>query len=122
MELENGEKIAFGGVEGEQEREMELQMEALACGMHLRPRDDDRDVARPNQPFSGYRYMTPIEFSDDEPVTLWTIIRSFEADTGIHGVDHIGHAIGKSNPFESYDTYRCMISNRTTVALMKLRL
>ena len=95
-------KIGFVDMEDEGEMEMERQMEALArrrhTGVRLNDADDEpSDVAQPQQPFSGYRYMTPIELSDDEPVTSWTITRTFQEDTGIHGVEHIGHAIGKSH-------------------------
>ena len=99
----------------EDETDLELQMKALSCGMMMhrnavvtRPSDDNDEssqVGKPQQPFWGYRYMTPLEFADDEPVTAWTIIRTFEDDTGIHGVEHVGRAIGKSNQFESYSIY-----------------
>jgi len=103
-------KIVFTDVEDDQEKEMELQMKALACGMHrggavTRPGEtDDKSTedGEPQQPFWGYRYMTPIELEDDAPVTSWTIIRTFEDDTGVHGIEHIGRAIGKLNQFESF--------------------
>jgi len=40
--------------------------------------------------------MTPVEMADEDPVSMWTIIRTFQDDSGIHGVEHIGHAIGQS--------------------------
>ena len=110
-EMEDKKKIAFEDVHSEQE-EIELQLRALACGMHhrgtiVRPISNadqgPRQVGKPQQPFWGYRYMTPIEFGDDEPVTSWTIIRTFQDDTGIHGVEHTGRAIGKTSRFEYCD-------------------
>jgi len=110
-------RVAFEDVENDEERserEMELQMKALACGRPLHPSapvsrpnnagDESGEAGRPRQPFWGYRYMTPIEFADEEPVTSWTIFRTFEDDTGIHGIGNIGHAIGKTSQFESSDT------------------
>jgi len=107
MESENEDenKIAFADVENDQlETDFELQIKALECGMHpgaaiAGSTDDDRmsgGVGKPQRPFLGYRYMTPIELADDDPVTAWTIIRTFEDDTGIHGIQHVGRAIGRS--------------------------
>jgi len=89
----------------EQQRELELQqIKALACGVCPsmvvpRPPNDDADDSneggKAQRPFWGYHYMTPIELADDEPVTSLTIIRTFENDTGIHGVNYIGYAIGR---------------------------
>jgi len=45
--------------------------------------------------------MTPIELADDDPVTSWTIIQTFEHETGIHGIEHLGRAHGKSFQCES---------------------
>ena len=99
MESEDGgeKKIAFADVENEAETEMELQVKAMVFGMH--PDDDlmPGGIGKPQRPFWGYRYMTPIELDDDDPVTSWTIIRTFEDDTGIHGIQHVGQAIGKSS-------------------------
>jgi len=108
---ERKKKMAFEDVQDEQENEMEVQLKALARGMHHRApitRQSDvnqrpNEVGKPQQPFWGYRYMTPIELADDEPVTSWTIIRTFQDDTGIHGVEHVGHAIGKKSRFEYWD-------------------
>jgi len=51
-------------------------------------------MGKVQQPFYGYRYMTPAELADDEAVTSLTIISTFQDDTEIHGVFHIGRAIG----------------------------
>jgi len=125
-EKDGEKKIAFVDVENDEEREMELQMKALACGMHPSAAvvgSHDDEVGKPQRPFWGYRYMTPIELSDDDPVTSWTIIRTFEDDTGIHGVQHFGHAIGKSFCLNHvrFSNFRSrLITNLKLVSLMSL--
>jgi len=96
-------KTGFVDVEGGGEMEMELEMEELASRRRTgtcRLADESSKMGgKAQQAFCGYRYMTPVELDDDDRVTSWTIVRTFEDDTDIHGVDHVGHAIGRSTSF-----------------------